>query len=317
VKPSILIAAAFIAIPAGSQAIAAYSFTAISDPSGVFGTIANGINNSGAVVGTYIGASGGNSGFVESGNSFTNFDVTGASDTFAQGITAHDSVLGYYIDGSGATHGFTGTTSPFSIFNVTFAGANSGTTTQTGVSQAANERVGYYFDNSSTPSSHGFLNDTPIDYPGAVATIVTGVNNAGTAVGYYVDAHGATHGFVYSLGLGYTTPAGQPSGANGTFFTGINDHDQITGYYSDAMGTHGFVMTGSTFVTIDAPGAADFTDVTGIDDSGEIVGYEVDAATGLDRGFTAVAAAVPEPASLSVVGLAALSLLMTRRRRTL
>ena len=58
--------------------------------------------------------------------------------------------------------------------------------------------------------THGFLlRDgayTTMDYPDAVATMITDVNDDGVIVGYFRDAAGATHGFVYKKQVVATGP---------------------------------------------------------------------------------------------------------------
>jgi hypothetical protein len=67
-------------------------------------------------------------------------------------------------------------------------------------------------------------------------------------------------------------------GANGiTAASGINDSGQIVGYFRDALAFHGFLDTGGSFTTIDAPDE-DFelyTSVGGINNSGQIVGLGI------------------------------------------
>lgn len=63
----------------------------------------------------------------------------------------------------------------------------------------------------------------------------------------------------------------------GTKAFGINNSGQIVGFFYDAGNrTHGFLDTGGSFTTIDAPGAID-TYAYGINDSGQIVGSFDDA----------------------------------------
>jgi probable HAF family extracellular repeat protein len=312
VKSSLFIAAVLVAAPAGQQAFAAYDFSNLSDPSGANGTIANGINDAGVVVGASM-TSAGELGFIYAGGTFTDNSAPGASSTINSGISANNTVIGSYYDGSGASHGFTLAGSSYSSFDAPFSGAT-GTTFGTGISQAGSATVGYFFDAAS--AQHGFVNSagyTQLDAPSATATVTTGVNNAGTTVGYFSDAQGV-HGFTRSAGGVYTI-INDPSAVNGTFVTGINDSGEISGYYLDGSGnTHGFVLAGTNFVTVDAPGASGFTVVNGINDFGTIVGYDVNAQTGQDQGFTAT---VPEPATLSVLGFSALTLLYGRRRRSI
>jgi probable HAF family extracellular repeat protein len=80
----------------------------------------------------------------------------------------------------------------------------------------------------------------PIDFPGAVGTAVSGVNDAGAIVGEYTDRSGITHGFLWQGGS--FTPIDFP-GAVDTAVNGINDAGAIVGEYTDRSGTgHGFIV---------------------------------------------------------------------------
>ena len=43
------------------------------------------------------------------------------------------------------------------------------------------------------------------------------------------------------------------SGGDGTHAAGINDTGQIVGTYDDASGVHGFLLSGGSYTTLDAP----------------------------------------------------------------
>ena len=90
------------------------SYTTLDDPAagtGTFaqGTLAQGINNAGTVVGNYFDAAGVSHGFLYSGGSYTTLhdDPAAAGNvTFVQGINASGTVVGYYTDAGGTEHGF-------------------------------------------------------------------------------------------------------------------------------------------------------------------------------------------------------------------
>jgi probable HAF family extracellular repeat protein len=63
------------------------------------------------------------------------------------------------------------------------------------------------------------------------------------------------------LSVGFTTVA-----------TGINFTGQIVGYYHNNGGTHGFLLSGGTYTTLDDPLGAD-TVASGINSLGQIVGH--------------------------------------------
>jgi len=60
--------------------------------------------------------------------------------------------------------------------------------------------------------------------------------------------------------------------------TAINDAGTIVGTYADLTGNHGFLYSGGTYATLDAPGATQ-TRASGINASGLIVGDYFDGAS--------------------------------------
>jgi hypothetical protein len=58
-------------------------------------------------------------------------------------------------------------------------------------------------------------------------------------------------------------------GSGDTFAAGINNAGQIVGSYN---GSHGFILSGGVYSTLDAPGRLSLTYLTAINDSGQIVG---------------------------------------------
>ena len=115
---------------------------------------------------------------------------------------------------------------------------------------------------------------TPIDHPGAVATLAVGINNNGQIVGRYVDTAGAFRG--YLLSDGNFIPIDLP-GASATRPLGINLDGDIVGHYViNGQQEHGFLLRNGVFTAIDFPEAA-HTVAVGINDNGAIAGYYVDA----------------------------------------
>jgi uncharacterized membrane protein len=129
------------------------------------------------------------------------------------------------------------------------------------------------------------------NFPGSVQTQVTGLNDRGDTVGFWVDANGDNYGFVEHDGQ-FTT-AVDPSAVQGNGgtpalmeqFMGINDRDQAVGFYLDAMGNaHSFVydVGRNRFDALNIDGFNSVT-ATGINNHGEISGFVVNADT--DEGF--------------------------------
>jgi uncharacterized membrane protein len=125
---------------------------------------------------------------------------------------------------------------------------------------------------------------TTIDFPGAVLTFATDINNGGQIVGRYLDTAGITRGYLLSRGTftSLTFP-----GAVFTDTIGINRSGDIVGFYSLTSTTgvkdvHGFLLRGGIFISFDFPGAPD-TFAEGIDTNGDIVGFTTDISFSLSK----------------------------------
>ena len=90
----------------------AFTFTPINVP-GASVTMATGINNSGEVVGLFIGASGTAHSFLDIRDNFTVVDVPGAFFTNISGINDKGEIVGLFGDPNGITHGFLGREASF------------------------------------------------------------------------------------------------------------------------------------------------------------------------------------------------------------
>jgi len=100
------------------------------------------------------------------------------------------------------------------------------------------------------------------------------------AAGYYADASGNDHAYIFQGGTFtlISTP-GVSSQA-----TGINNSGNISGFYIDGAGVnHGFLIRGGVFKTLDFPGGT-FTQALGLNNQRQVVGFYMDAA-GNTHGF--------------------------------
>jgi probable HAF family extracellular repeat protein/parallel beta-helix repeat protein len=87
------------------------------------------------------------------------------------------------------------------------------------------------------------------------------------------------------------------TGARDTYAQGINNAGQIVGAYLDQDGSRGFLLSGGTYTTLDAPFA------TGINDAGQIVGWDADQHGFLLSGGTYTTLDVPGAASTFPQGI--------------
>ncbi len=115
---------------------------------------------------------------------------------------------------------------------------------------------------------------THIRHPKGTSTICKNINSSGAIVGNYQNSNNTTLGFVYQNGAFTDIPG--PAGAKNSQAYGINDDGVIVGSYQDAKGLHGFRLTGSTYKTLNVPGAT-ATVATGINNKGYIVLYWQDS----------------------------------------
>lgn len=109
-----------------------------------------------------------------------------------------------------------------------------------------------------------------IDFPGAAATWAFGINNCGEVVGFYFDASGNQHGFLFSKNDGFKSI--DVPGAVGTGLFGINDSHDIVGGWTDNSGIlHAVLIRGEKFVPVSVPGSVDSV-AFGINNEGDVVG---------------------------------------------
>jgi probable HAF family extracellular repeat protein len=265
-----------------------YTFSPLTDSSGAiilssFGTM--GINNSGAIAGSYIPNSGDNAGyqdgFLYNGGSFISLTDPSSlpnpgSETGAEGVNDSGTVVGYYVNPSNDS----AVSFIYSGGTFTDLPAPSGTAPLSAEAMDINNAgqiVGFY---QSQSPNHGFLYKggvyTTLDDPsaGPSGTIAYGINNNGQIVGTYSDSQGLAHGFLYTISTGTFVTLDDPSAGSGgqTFARGINDSGQVVGYFiANGGGSHGFIESGGVYTTIDDPAGTN-TELFDINNSGQITG---------------------------------------------
>jgi probable HAF family extracellular repeat protein len=113
---------------------------------------------------------------------------------------------------------------------------------------------------------------------------ILGLNNAGTAVGWYATSKGTSQAYQVDQATGKATPIKIP-GAVSSAATGINNAGDIVGYATNAAGvTSGWLRQGGQLTTLQYPGASN-TKALGVNEGDEIVGTYTDS-SGAQHGFT-------------------------------
>ena len=140
--------------------------------------------------------------------------------------------------------------------------------TQNGATPADDNNIGFWSD-------HGRYHQ--VSYPtgdnsNPAVNQLLGVNDTGTAVGFYNDSAGNSHGYAYNIETGRFKLVTVP-GATSVTAAGINVEGTVTGFYTNAKGTvDAFLKYHSNkVVTLAVPGAS-MTQAFGVNDNNEVVG---------------------------------------------
>jgi len=121
---------------------------------------------------------------------------------------------------------------------------------------------------------------TPENYPGSAQTQVIGINNRGDTDGFYVDAAGATHGF---LARGGTFTTVDLPGTTFNQLLGLNNRGQEVGYFQDAaQQNHAYVRDAHGNFLV--PPILN-SQATGINDQGVVIGFTQPVTTAQSNGF--------------------------------
>jgi hypothetical protein len=208
--------------------------------------------------------------------------------TFNQllGINDEGQIAGYFGSGN-AGHPNNGYAISAPYAQVDFGGENfpgSAQTQITGLNDAGIS-VGFFStQNGATPAddnTFGFWREDgryhEVNYPTKnnskpPVNQLLGINDTGTAVGFYTDSAGNAHGYVYNIGTRRFKLVTVP-GATSLTATAINNKGTVAGFFTNKKGaTDAFVKLHSGRIsTIAVPGAS-MTQAFGLNDSGEVVG---------------------------------------------
>jgi hypothetical protein len=224
--------------------------------------------------------------------------------TFNQllGINNEGQIAGYFGSGN-AGHPNKGYVLRAPFAQGDFGGENYPGAAQTQIT-GLNDRgisVGFFSpQNGATPTSDsnfGFWRDNgryhQVNYPTMnnskpPVNQLLGINDTGTAVGFYTDGAGNAHGYAYNINTRRFKLVTVP-GATSLTATAINNEGAVAGFFTNAKGTvDAFAKQHSGHIsTIAVPGAA-MTQAFGLTDSGEVVGtYTTGTGTAaVSHGFT-------------------------------
>lgn len=223
------------------------------------------------------------SGYIQQGATFQVISPPGSPASYVGGINRHGIMVGGFCDYGcnpiTGTHGFTYDHGSYTTIDFPNLPMGSSTTAY-GINNLGQIVGGYCLKapncppGIALPPTHGFLDDngvfTTLDYPGAVATGASAINDAGAIVGTYDINLTGPHSFLYQNGV-YTN-IDFPN-ANFTVATAITNQGVVGGYYTTISGIeYGFEYQSGTFTTIQANGASE-TSLNGLSDAGVIVGF--------------------------------------------
>lgn len=220
------------------------SFTNENFP-GSLQTQVTGINSVGNTVGFWVDSGGGNHGFTDIGNVFTNVDdpLSTAVPIFTQllGVNSSDEAVGFYNDVNGNANGFS--------YNIGLAAftpvvpPNASSSTAAALNNSG--EIAGFLTSSVNGDTYGYLDTSNVFqmflFPGSTFTQFFGINNQGLVVGDYQDSGGNTHGLVFNsltdVWQSVDDPFAVTGAGNGTTINGINDNGQIVGFYVNADGS--------------------------------------------------------------------------------
>lgn len=296
-----------------------YTFQTLNNPADPTFNQLLGINNAGNIAG-YFGS--GATGHPNQGytlippNSFTSENFPGSVQTQVTGINNNGLTVGFWADNTGNNIGFVNNNGTFTSVIDPFTPAQTPSVNQLLAVNDLNVAAGFYTNAAGNNQGYTYNIDspsfTPVTIVGATSVTAAGINNAGEVAGFYTNAGGTTQGFI----LNGTTLLSlmDPLGVS-TMILGLNNTGLADGVYTDSAGAmHGFVYNigTNTFTTVDHPNGIGGTTLNGLNDRGQLTGFYVDANGNTDG---LLATAVPEPSTLSLIGLGAITLTKSRRRR--
>ncbi|MHB8690935.1 MAG: hypothetical protein ACYDHH_06780 [Solirubrobacteraceae bacterium] len=195
---------------------------------------------------------------------------------------------GYVLSPNYGQGNFTDTNYPKSVQTQVTGINNSGAvvgfwSTKNDANMGNNDNFGFYesggqFHNVNNPNTGS---TPPVNQ-------LLGINNTGTAVGFYNDTAGNAHGYFYNTSSAAFKNIRVPSGTTSDTAAGVNDARDIAGFATINGTTEGFLIHAGNFMPIMFPGS-DMTQALGVDNADRVVGvYQMgmNNGTAILHGFT-------------------------------
>lgn len=232
------------------------------------------------------------------GYNFVTIDVPGAYGTDVYSINNNGLISGLSFNSSFVSTGFLVSQGTLTSYTAPLPGGGSAVDTEFyQANNAGQVAVSYYgsdgiYHAATYNITAGTWTYLP-DIAGYAENLAGGINNHGLVVGdvFTNTSFGGGVGWSWSGGQYslFTAPGADPSlNPGGTATYSVNDAGQIVGYGIDSSGIyHGYVMTGTSFMTLDYPGAAQYggTVANGINNEGVVTGYYYDDSSGDFSGY--------------------------------
>ena len=207
-----------------------------------------------------------------------------ALETDSYAVNDNGSIAGDYVDSAGVQHGMVLKGKKLTSYN--YAKCTGGGIAAFGIN-ASGDSAGWCIGSTGAPI--GFKRSaagkfTPVNFPKGTGTEATGINDKGDLAGLYFDSAGVQHGFVKLVG-GRFKSIDVPNETSAAAWS-INNKRQVTVYaVNSAGGFDGFLLTGTTFKSVNDPSAGPGgTVVHTVNNNGDIDGTYFDS-SGFAVGF--------------------------------
>jgi uncharacterized membrane protein len=213
------------------------------------------LNDSGAIVGSFLDSKFNSHGFLLFQGKLTTFMFPGSTSTTVRDMNATGTIVGEFNVGLSPQHAFMVQAGGF--HEITIPGHPNVPAVALGVND--NGDVVGQFNSNNTP--FGFLLHngtlTILSFPGAQAgTTPRSINNQGVVVGsYLLFPDDIPHGFMWKAGV--FSNLNPPDSAGSSDPTKISNAGDVVGTYestTDGLG-HGFSFDNGRYTTIDPPGS--------------------------------------------------------------